>query len=65
MRSCLGCLNVVYLMTQLMDVTTLLASNIEYFLRKLVVQSLLQCDSGVFVCFRKVARASQVFIKQA
>lgn len=65
MRSCLGFLNVAHLTTQYMDVTTLLASNIKSFLRKLIVQSLLQCDSGILCVLRKVARASQVFIKQA
>lgn len=67
MRISLGFLNVAHLTTPYMDVTSLLASNMESFLRnKLVVQSLLQCDSGILVCLlRKVARASQVFIKQA
>lgn len=37
MRISLGCLNVAHLTTQYMDVTTLLASNIESFPRKLVV----------------------------
>lgn len=43
--SCMGFLNVAHLTTQYMDVTTLLASNLFYS-----IQSLLQCDSGIFVC---------------
>lgn len=54
MRISLGFLNVAHLTTQYMDVTSLLAYNMEDFLRKLVVQSLFVHTGsviwGYFVC---------------
>lgn len=54
MRISLGFLNVAHLTTQYMDVTSLLAQNIESFPRKLVVQSLFvhtgSVIGGDFVC---------------